>query len=98
MPSSKTFKLSSDQFIPSGRKKCSLLHTNPDRSWSPPSHLYNGYWGFFMGTKQLGHGIDHPLPCRAKAKKEKGYTAIRPPCLHGMLEGDLSLYLQANYF
>jgi hypothetical protein len=45
------------------------FHTRLDRSWGPPSLLYNEY-RVFPGVKQSGRGADHPFPSGAKVKKE----------------------------
>jgi hypothetical protein len=36
-----------------------IFCTCPDRSWSPPSFLYNGYWVFSGGKEWLGCAADH---------------------------------------
>ena len=50
---------------PSGGKN---FRTHPDRSWGPPSPLYNGYQ-VFPGDKAAGHGVDHPPPSSADVKE-----------------------------
>jgi hypothetical protein len=54
-----------------------LWSSHPDQLWSPPSLLFNGYWGFFRGLSDWGvkltthpyivlrlrmHGAVPPLP------------------------------------
>ena len=43
-----------------GRDFLHIFCTHPDRSWDPPSHLYNGYRVFPGGIKRPEHGVDHP--------------------------------------
>ena len=43
--------------------------SHPDRPWSPPSLLYNGYRVSFPGVKRLGRGVDHPPPSSARVKE-----------------------------
>jgi len=66
------------------------LFTHLDWLQGPPSLLYNGYQGSFSAIKQLGHGIDHPLPSSAGVKKNR-YTPNPSPCLHSILQRRLSL-------
>jgi len=65
-----------------------IFHTHPDWPQGPPSLLYSGYWVYFTGVKQPGHGFDHPPPSSAKVK-ERVQLSLYPPlpslCLHGML-------------
>jgi len=44
-----------------------IFHIRPDRTWGPPSLLYNGYW-VFPGVKRPGRGVDHPPPSSAEVK------------------------------
>jgi hypothetical protein len=37
-----------------------IFRSRPDRSWGPPSLLYNGYRVSFPGVKRPGRGVDHP--------------------------------------
>jgi len=39
----------------------------PDRTWGPPSFLYNRY-RVFLGAKQPGRGADHSHPSSAEVK------------------------------
>jgi hypothetical protein len=56
----------------------SLLHLQkcPDQLWSPPSLLFNGYWG---------HEADHSALSNAKVKNVWGYTLTPPTRLHGVV-------------
>ena len=45
-----------------------IFRTCPDRSWGPPSLLYNGYW-VFPAVKRPGRGIDHPPPSNTEVKE-----------------------------
>ena len=40
-----------------------------DRSWGPPSLLYNEYQASFLGTKRPGRGVDHPPLSGAEVKE-----------------------------
>ena len=42
----------------------------PDRSWGPPSLLYNGYWVFPGGKVRPGRVADHSPPSRAAVMEE----------------------------
>jgi len=47
-----------------------IFHTSPDRSWSPPSLVYNRCW-VFPGSKELPERDADPLPhSSAVVKKE----------------------------
>ena len=56
-----------------------IFHTHPHQPQGQPSLLYNGYWAFFSGIKQLGNGIDQPS--RAEVKYWYSYTSTSPLCL-----------------
>jgi hypothetical protein len=43
--------------------------TRPDRSWDPPSLLYNGYRVSFPGVKRPGRGVNHQPPYSAEVKE-----------------------------
>jgi hypothetical protein len=47
-----------------------ILRTCPYRSWGPPSLLYNGYWVFPGGKKQLGCDADSSPPSSAEVYKQ----------------------------
>jgi hypothetical protein len=51
-----------------------IFRTCPDRSWGPPSPLYNGY-RVFLGGKAAGHDADHPPPSSVEVTKEDSYTS-----------------------
>ena len=76
-----------------GSKNFRLLYTRPDRPWGPPSLLSNGYRSFFQGIKRPRHGVDHSPPSSAEVEDDWSYTFTTPLCLHGILRGDLYLYL-----
>jgi hypothetical protein len=46
------------------------LTTCPDRSWGPPSLLYNGYRVSFPGVKQPRRGVDQSPHLGPRLKKE----------------------------
>jgi len=46
-----------------------ILRTCPDRSFVPPSLLYNGYPVCFPEVKLPGRGVDHPPPSHPKVKE-----------------------------
>ena len=46
-----------------------IFRTRPDRPWSPPTLLYNGYWVFFQGVKGPGRGVNHPPPHSFEVKE-----------------------------
>jgi hypothetical protein len=46
-----------------------IFRTRPDRTWGPPSLLYNGYRVSFQGVRRSRRGIDHPPQCGAKVKE-----------------------------
>ena len=54
---------------------CPIL---PDRTWGPPSLLYNGYRVISPAVKRLGCGADHPLPCSVEFK-ERGELYLYSP-------------------
>jgi len=47
-----------------------ILRTCPDRSWGPPSLLYNGYRVLPGGKERPGRVADHSPPSSAVVKKE----------------------------
>jgi len=49
-----------------------IFRTRPDRPWSPPSLLYNGYRVTLPAVKQPGGGggIDHPPPSMVKLQEK----------------------------
>ena len=52
----------------SGRDE--IFRTCPDRSWGPPSLLYNGYRVFPGGKERPGRDVHPSLPSSAVVKKE----------------------------
>ena len=50
----------------------------PDRPWSPPSLLYNGYRVSFPGVNRLGRGVDHSSPSSAEVKERVGLYSYSP--------------------
>jgi hypothetical protein len=64
---------------PSEGKRHSLLHTRPDRHYSPPSLPYNAYRGSWPGTKRPGLAV-HRLPL-SSAKIEWSYTSTVRACM-----------------
>ena len=45
-----------------------ICHTRPDRTWGPPSLLYNHY-RVFPGGKRSGRDIDYPAPFSAEVEE-----------------------------
>jgi hypothetical protein len=54
-----------------------IFRTRPDRPWSPPSLLYNGY-RVIPGVKRKGRGVDHPPPSNAEVKERVGIYLYSP--------------------
>ena len=50
------------------RWRSEILRTRPDRTWGPPSPMYNGYRVSLPRVKRLGRGVDHPPPSSAEVK------------------------------
>ena len=46
-----------------------IFRAGPDRSWGPPSLLYNGYRVSFPGVKRPGRGVEQSLPSSAEVKE-----------------------------
>jgi len=55
-----------------------IFRTRPDRPCVPPSLLYNGYRFSFQGVKQLGRGVNHPLPSSAEVKESADLYLYSP--------------------
>jgi hypothetical protein len=53
---------------PKPKEFTSDIH-NSDRSWGPPSLLYNGYRVSFQGVKRPWRGVDHPPSSSAEVKE-----------------------------
>ena len=68
----------------------------PDRPWSTPSLLYNGYRVFPGGKVRPGRAADHPPPSSAAIMEEKSYTSAHPMGHTGPVTGTLYLYLLLN--
>jgi hypothetical protein len=50
----------------------------PDRPWSPPSLLYNGYRVSFLGVNRPGRGVEHPTPSDVEVKGNSGAIPLLP--------------------
>jgi hypothetical protein len=62
------YRLNSQNFI-SGRGKGFFSSFQHPDHWGSRSLIYNGNWGALSpGAKQLGHGADYSLPCKADVK------------------------------
>jgi hypothetical protein len=81
-----------------------IFRTCPDRPWSPPSPLYNGYRVFLGGKERPGRDADPSLSSSAVVMKEYSYTSnpimgrtvsTEPHCLY---KGALYLYLLLRKF
>jgi len=46
----------------------SFFQNCPERHWGPPSLLFHGYRGSFLGAKWPGHKVDHQLHLMAKLR------------------------------
>jgi hypothetical protein len=65
--------------IPVRGKKYFSTTRRPDRLWSTPSFISNGYRGALSpGVKWTGREADHSHPSSAEVKKTWIYTAIPP--------------------
>ena len=73
--------------IPVGARFFLPVQTGPP---GPPSRLYKGYRVSFPGVKWPGRG---PRPLAPRVKKGWSYTSTPPLGLHGLLQGELYLYL-----
>jgi hypothetical protein len=60
-----------------------LLQTRPDQLRGPPSLLFNGCRGSFLGVKRPGFEVDHSSPSSAEVKSEWSCTSAPPMHLHG---------------
>jgi hypothetical protein len=52
---------------------------------SPPIFPYDGYWGFFVGVKRSGRGVDHSPSSSAEVKERVGLHLHPPACFPGMV-------------
>ena len=50
----------------------------PDRSWGPPSRLYNGYQVSFPGVKRPGRGVYHAPQSSTEVKERVELYAFPP--------------------
>jgi len=46
--------------------------------WGPPSLLFKGYQGSFLGVKQWGVEVDHSPPFSSKVKNDRSYASTPP--------------------
>jgi hypothetical protein len=59
-----------------------IFRTRPDRTWDPPSPLYNGHW-VFPGVKRPVRSLDYPPPSSAEVKERVElylYSTSGPSC------------------
>jgi hypothetical protein len=61
-----------------------FFHTRPDRSWGPPSLLYDGYQFSLPVLKRPGRGVDSPPHLAQRLKKEWSHTFTPPLGLSGL--------------
>ena len=66
--------------------------TRPDRPWSPPSFLYNGYRVFPGGKVRTGRAADHSPPSSAAVMEEQTYNSSHPLGHTGPVTGSLYFY------
>ena len=57
-----------------------IFRTRAERSWSLPSHLYNGYWVSYPGVKRPGRDVYHPPLSGAEVNPLN--TELNPICWH----------------
>ena len=55
-----------------------IFRTCPDRPWSPPNLLYNGYRVFPGGKERPGRAADYSPSSSAAVMKELSYTFTHP--------------------
>ena len=67
-----------------------IFRTRPDRPWSPPSLLYNGY-GSFPGLKRPRRGVDHPPHLAPRLKKKYRCTSTLSLALRGLSQSEIYL-------
>jgi hypothetical protein len=67
--------------------------SSPNRAdWlcGPPSILFSGYQGSFLGLKRPGREVNHLPESSAKVKKEWSYTSAPAICLRGVHREDFT--------
>jgi hypothetical protein len=73
------------------------LLQNTNASFGPLTALYSrGYWGSFLGVKQLEHDADHSPLSSVKVKNKCSCTYILPVCLHGTDKDNFTVFT-CNY-
>ena len=65
----------------------------PNRTWDPPSLLYNGYRVIPGGKVRPGRAADHSPPSSAAVMEKQSYTSTHPLGHTGPVTGSLYLYL-----
>ena len=55
-----------------------IFRTSPDRPWSTPSFLYNGYRVFPGGKERPGRDADPSTPSSAAVMEQYSYTSTPP--------------------
>jgi hypothetical protein len=66
-------------------QKRKIFPVASDRIWSPPSLLYNGYWGPFLGAKaRPGRDADHSPYLVTRSRISRSYTSCPPKRLRGV--------------
>jgi len=65
---------------PARSKRCCVLYARPDQPRGPPSLLYNGQRGFFLGGKAAGTWpYNHSPTSSAEVKNQWSFTFTPPP-------------------
>ena len=60
-----------------------IFRSRPDRPWSPPSLLHNGYL-VFPADERPGRDVGHPPYLAPRLKKEDSYTSTPTLWLRGL--------------
>jgi hypothetical protein len=55
-----------------------IFRSRSDRSWDPPSLLYNGYRVSFPGVKRPGRGASHPIPSWCRGLRTGRVISVLP--------------------
>jgi hypothetical protein len=79
---------------------------HPDHLWGPPSIVFSGYWGSFLGERQTWYEAKHLPASTAGVRNEWSYTSTPPVLPHGidrnftctLLLQDYSKKLQSSLF